>query len=255
MSTFDYIAGASVERNISEQIALQRERHYQDQLRDVVARYDAAIEKWDSRLKAQIAYTERLERDLQRALAQLRTVGAPPIEREAADVSPHILRQQEEQRERRRREAARLAAMPTPQQVAEQEENERRGKKIFFAIVFILVLYANADDIIGYAKKENYLGKFMQTELVNNVYPFTKPERVTLEAFGCMNCHQRSSSDSFMVMESKLRRLKSRSDREATLQRFRVSIAQKPSIVRFGVDEKEVAKLTDDLATGRYPPL
>lgn len=255
MSTFDYIAGASVERNIGEQIALQRERHHQDQLRDVVARYDAAIEQWDARLKAQIAYAEKLERDLQRALAQLRAVGAPPIEREAADVSPHILRQQEEQRERRRREAARLAAMPTPQQLAEQEENERRGKKIFFAIVFILVLYANADGIIGYAKKQDFLGKLMQTELVNNVYPFTKPQSVTLEAFGCMNCHQRANSHSFMVMESKFRRLKARSDREATLERFRASIAQKPSIVRFGVDEKTVAKLANELASGRYPPL
>lgn len=255
MSTLDYIAGASVEQNISAHIALEREKQYQAQLTSLVNRHKAALEERDARLQSQIAYTEKLERDLQRALAQLQKVGAPPIVREAAGLSPHILRQQQEAEERRRREAARIAAMPTPQELAEYEANRKRGKRIFLVILAVIGLYAASDDIIGHIEKENYVGYVMRTNIANRLYPLVKPKAVTLEAYGCLNCHFWESEHSFRDMEHKVRTIKSKSDREITLQRYREAIAQKSAVVRFELNQKETEKLLSDVTTGRFPPI
>ena len=255
MSALDYIAGASVEQNISSHIALERERQYQAELTALINRHNAALDERDARLNSQIAYTEKLERDLQRALAQLQNVGAPPIVREAAGVSPHILRQQQERLEAQRREAARIAAMPTPEEVAQFEANQKRGKRIFFGIVLILGLYAYSDDIIKYAENERYLERIMQTEMANRFYPFTRPEKVTLENYGCLNCHHWKSANSFMRMENKFQRMKSQTDRQDTLKRFRDVISQKPAVLRFSLDQKEQEKLSNDITSGRFPPI
>lgn len=144
-----YLAGQAAERAIGENILAIKEGQWRQEINEVAAERNQLarkVQELEAHLREQIAYSDDLQRDLDRALQALAKAGANPTERQALSVAPHVRRQKlaeeerlrrekAEEQERQRRHQAYLASLPTPAQIEEmkqrEELRERRRRRNF----------------------------------------------------------------------------------------------------------------------------
>lgn len=258
-----YMAGQAAERAICENILAIKEGQWRQKINEVAAQCDHLehqLQVLQGQLREQIAYSEDVQRDLDKALQALAKAGANPIERQALTVAPHIRRQKIAEEERRRREEAEeqkrlrqheeyLAALP------EMLRRERIANRTRKALRFILIsglLYWGGTALYDYVTKPKVMSRILENWYVNRVLPLQKPEQVSLDSYGCLNCHHSNSGESFMVYQLRFRRLATTAQKKEALTRMSSAVASKPAVKRFDLSEADVQKLATDITRGVY---
>lgn len=203
---------------------------------------------------------EDVQRDLDCALQALAKSGANPIVRQALSVAPHIRRQKIAEEERRRREEAEeqerqrqheeyLAALP---EILRRERIENRIRKAFRFLLISGLVYWGGTSLYDYVTTPKVMSRILENEYVNRVLPLQKPAHVTLDTYGCLNCHHRNSGEAFMVYESRFKRLPSNAKKKEALARMSAAVAKKSAVRRFELSDAEVQRLATDITKGAY---
>lgn len=268
--SFEYSRGAFNERMIGEEILAIKEGQWAQAINAVRAErdeLDRQLRVVEGQLQQQIAYSDDLQRDLDRAIQALAKAGANPTERHALSVAPHIRRQRLEEQERRHREIAEeeerqrrhqayLASLPTPAQIEEmkqrEELRERRRRRNFRILTITAFLIWGATAAYEYVESMGGRRLILENWYVNRVLPLQKPAHVSLDTYGCLNCHHRKSGESFMVYESRFKRLASTAQKKEALTRMSASVATKSAVKRFDLSDAEVLRLATDITKGAY---
>lgn len=265
-----YLAGQAAERAIGENILAIKEGQWRQEINEVAAERNQLarkVQELEAHLREQIAYSDDLQRDLDRALQALAKAGANPTERQALSVAPHVRRQKlaeeerlrrekAEEQERQRRHQAYLASLPTPAQIEEmkqrEELRERRRRRNFRILAITAFLIWGATAAYEYVDSKGGRRLILENWYVNRVLPLQKPAHVSLDTYGCLNCHHRKSGESFMVYESRFKRLESTAQKKEALTRMSASVATKSAVKRFDLSDAEVRRLATDITKGAY---
>ena len=103
-----------------------------------------------------------------------------------------------------------------------------------------------------YVTTPKVMSRILENEYVNRVLPLQKPAHVTLDTYGCLNCHHRNSGEAFMVYESRFKRLPSNAKKKEALARMSAAVAKKSAVRRFELSDAEVQRLATDITKGAY---
>lgn len=170
-----YLAGQAAERAIGENILAIKEGQWRQEINEVAAERNQLarkVQELEAHLREQIAYSDDLQRDLDRALQALAKAGANPTERQALSVAPHVRRQKlaeeerlrrekAEEQERQRRHQAYLASLPTPAQIEEMKQREElreRRRRRNFRILAITCQNDKATQMPQFHEQCSYTG-------------------------------------------------------------------------------------------------
>ncbi len=187
-----YLAGQAAERAIGENILAIKEGQWRQEINEVAAERNQLarkVQELEAHLREQIAYSDDLQRDLDRALQALAKAGANPTERQALSVAPHVRRQKlaeeerlrrekAEEQERQRRLEAYRAALP---EMLRRQELERRGRRVFWFLVLTGLLLWGGTSLYGYVTNPKVMSRILENEYVNRVLPLQKPAHVSLD--------------------------------------------------------------------------
>lgn len=261
--SYGYQSGAQNERFIGDEILAIKEARWQRQINAIAAERDQLahqLQVLQGQLREQIAYSEDVQRDLDQALQALAKAGATPIERQALSVAPHIRRQKIAEEERQRREKAEeqerqrrheeyLAALP---EMLRRQRIANRIRKAFRFLLISGVVFWGGTALYDYVTKPKVMSRILENWYVNRVLPLQKPEQVSLDSYGCLNCHHSNSGESFMVYQLRFRRLATTAQKKEALTRMSSAVASKPAVKRFDLSEADVQKLATDITRGVY---
>lgn len=241
MSTIDYLAGAAAERNICERIAYQREIEHGNEIRAMQARVDAKLDELYGQidhLKRQVALRERevTLRDEMLAgmgitppqpLPQAPEIVISPIKvEEDADVAPRHYRQ--------------------PDPISYEVLEPSSGRPILAILIIAGLLAWGTVAGIQKISASGFFAKPLPVSIPGEVGKFLKPSTITLESYGCMECHSKGGpAKSFAGLRDEMDSKRTFDQKRAVYHRLYKAVDSKPIAHRFQLTRAEKDVLVD----------
>lgn len=231
MTSIDYLAGAAAERNICEKIAFNRELEYGREIRDLCDRFNNKID--DLYRKIDVLEREIVVRD-----ELLAGAGVSPPSR-AESLPPPISAV--------RNATAEQVTQPVRESRPSYEVLEPSSGRPILAILIIAGLLAWGT-VAGIQKlsANGFFAKPLPVSIPGEVGKFLKPSTITLESYGCMECHSKGGpAKSFAGLRDEMDSKKTFDQKRAVYHRLYKAVDSKPIAHRFQLTRAEKDVLVD----------
>lgn len=237
MSSIDYIAGASVERNINEAIRAEEARAHANEMAAMQRRVNAKMDELYGKM-------DDLQREVTLRDEMLMGAGiAPPqkIERieRLINPDPEPFDVGEELREMR---AAQYQAAA----------EERLGILKFFVMATICAALAlGSIEAIKYLRDSGIFTRITASNPITSDIQFLKPTKYNLEAYACMGCHSGGDARSFDDMRAEFEKQKTFKAKRVVYNRYLDAVSKKSTVKSFNLSKTEKDILVQNILDGR----